>query len=753
MSSGEHSRNKIQRRLAEKFRTLSVERLERLNLAVMTLEGGAPDDAVVEETLREIHTLKGEARLVGFPAISSLSHAAEDLILAIQAAQWSAASETWDLVLEGLDRIASELREEGGDADAGAVYREQVDRTVAQGVGASAASAASATAGEVADSAHEHSAENSERDADTESAPASASRSERLQQIAGSRGGSQILVDTPTLDELISLLGGLAQGHSRTRTAALRLRRKLRDAQEQLLEFRRQASSRASREIRALDELLLGAEDDLRELGNLRFDRGLRLDRMEDVFRELRMVPLSVLLAPMPRAVRDLARDLGKNVGLEIEGAEIPVDQKIHGALRDPLLHLLRNAVDHGIELDREEAGKPATAVLEILVERRGAYVSLEIRDDGAGIDDAKVVAKAVQRGLVSPEQAEQLTTKERLALVFHSGLSTRDEATEFSGRGVGLDVVRHTVESLGGSVQLSSELGSGTSIRLTLPASLAFQSLLLVGTRSGTTYGIPAASVVRVLRLGADQLKDAAGTTVFDLDHEILPLFDFSAIVGESSNGESETQTPQEEHTVVVVEHGVRRVGFELAHVLNEESLIYRNLDPFLEDHLLVAGTAVRGDGSVVLVLSVPELIQSVHLGERRRMAAAFSGSERRAERDVLVIDDSDLTRAMICEILQGYGHRTFEAANGREALDRLRSAVPDLMLVDLDMPVMSGFEFLAARRDMPAARSIPAIVFSSRGSDEDKRRCLELGADAYVVKSEFSEGSFYGLIERFLE
>lgn len=724
--------------LLEKFRSISAGRLERLNLALLELEKDPGQTEAAEEALREIHTLKGEAKLLGFAVVSTLAHKTEELLVFAQDRGFRVASEVFDTILAGFDGMGTLLQDEEGFGFDLELYAEQAAELVA-----------------APDEAESPAPEAKEK-------PAAEPDPGPRRKV---RPADTVFVDLGRVDRLTELVGDLVQDQARReqmngrlRELAAAWREKLEQALDVVIgaatsmdasaETRRLRVERVRELLGEQRQTLAGFEAALAEQDEATFEEGLRVGQIEEGFREIRMRPLSALFGVFPRAVRDLAQELGKDVEVEVRGEAVAVDQRIHERIREPLLHLLRNAVDHGLETpaERRAAGKGATGRLQLVASQHGAHVAIAVADDGRGIDAAKLRRSAAERGLLSARETEEMNDHESLQLIFRRGLSTREAASEVSGRGIGMDVVKHEVEGLGGSIRVASDPGLGTSVHLVIPISLAFQRLLLL-EEGGRTYGLPAASVTRLLRLGPEDVRLAAGSEVFDLESEVLPLVDLAAILGGSREDAGERRAP-----VMVLGHGTSRVGLRVSSFLGERALVHKNLDPFLDGVPLVSGAAFQGDGRPVLILSVPEVVTAarVALGRGRR---AGPRRERRSERVVLVVDDSELTRVMLVEILRGLGHRVLEAANGRQAVEALVTDPADLVLLDLDMPVMDGFEFLEALRSEGRHATLPVVVFSARGSEEDKRRCLELGADAYLVKSAFQEADLVRTVGRFLD
>jgi two-component system chemotaxis sensor kinase CheA len=347
-----------------------------------------------------------------------------------------------------------------------------------------------------------------------------------------------------------------------------------------------------------------------------------------------------------------------------------------------------------------------------------------------------------VEQGLLTEEERASATRERLLDLIFREGLSTRSEVSQVSGRGVGMDVVRRRVDALGGTISIASEPGRGTTFILEAPLSLALVEVLLF-REGGVIYGLPTSSLDRVLTPEEIRLMNAAGGTVFHVDSEIVPLGDFAGIVGAATPLSADASAAR----IVIVAQRGRKLGVRVSQVLGYRSLVQRETDPFLEGVRLIAGTAMLGENEMALILDPGELI-----GGGAVRTAAHAAPARKRERSILLVDDSEITRLLLAEIFKRLGYEVREASDGRKALEAMAARLPDLILLDLDMPVMSGFAFLEALRAGGSRPHVPVVVFSSRGSDEDKRRSVGLGADAYLVKSRFQESDLVETVQRFL-
>jgi two-component system chemotaxis sensor kinase CheA len=440
----------------------------------------------------------------------------------------------------------------------------------------------------------------------------------------------------------------------------------------------------------------------------------------------MRMLPLSSIAAPFSRAVRDAAASRGKDVEFVVVGGETELDRVILETLPEPLAHLLRNAVAHGIELpeDREAAGKQRCGRVELRAEQRAGYVVLTIADDGAGVA-AEVLERARGTSLAD--------------VLADPGFSTAGALSDLAGRGVGLDAVKRHAESLGGSLDVASDPGRGTSVSLTLPVTLALLEVLLV-ERASTAYGLPLAAVEETIRV--ERRMSLEGREAVEVRGEAVPLADLAALLGLPA-------PPVSDHAVVLAAGG-RRVAVACDRPLGHEEVVVKRLGPLLDDLPAYLGAAVLGDGRVALLLDAPWLVRRAASGAppRREEPAPPEAPKR-----VLVVEDSLTVRELQRSILESAGYLVSTARDGREALDRLESD-PEIALVvsDLEMPELDGLALTRAIRSRPATAALPVVIVTTHGSDEDRSRGLEAGADAYVLKHSYKEQAFLETVARLL-
>ncbi len=482
---------------------------------------------------------------------------------------------------------------------------------------------------------------------------------------------------------------------------------------------------------RRLEHMLDGAPRAAEEAVAQEVDRGERLlDELQETVLELRMVPLSSIASSLPRAVRDLAAAEGKQVDLQITGAETQLDRVLLDGMSEAIAHLLRNAVAHGIELPdvRERAGKPRRGGLELHAEPRGGQVAIEVRDDGGGVS-AAALAEGARRGSLVEVLAEP-------------GFSTAAGVSEIAGRGVGLDAVKRQVESVGGSLAIDTEPGRGTTTRLLLPVTLALLRVLIV-RRGAQRFGLPLASVSEVVAV--ERVMMLGGRPSILVGEESLRLCDLAGVLGMAA-----PDLPGVSRALVV-DASNGRLAVACEGVVGEQEVVVKPLGLSLAGESGYLGAAILGDGAVMLVLDPAHLVRQASCASAAvRVGAAATQEARRAPK-VLVVDDQFTVRELQRSILRASGYRVEVACDGREALDTLGAGGDfDLVVTDLQMPEMDGLELLGAIRADPERSSLPVVVVTSRGSEEDRKRGAEAGADAYIVKDEFDQQALLETVKR---
>jgi two-component system sensor histidine kinase and response regulator WspE len=460
-----------------------------------------------------------------------------------------------------------------------------------------------------------------------------------------------------------------------------------------------------------------------------------------------RMRPLADGIRGFPRLVRDVARTLGKQVKFEVRGEQTGVDRDILDKLEAPLSHLIRNSLDHGIELpaDREAAGKPPTGTIRLEARHRAGMLQITLTDDGRGIDVEHLRAKAVARGLVARQVADQLTELELLEFLFLPGFSTKDQVTEISGRGVGLDVVQSMVKNVGGSVRVATQTGRQTMFTLQLPITMSVIRALLVQI-GGEPYAFPLTRIDQILFCPAASIRTVEGRQYFDRDGVSIGLVMAAQIL------ETAGQPPADPMPVVVISDRGQQFGMIVESFLGERDLEVRPLDPRLGKVPDVNSASLLENGDPVLIVDVEDLVRSIDnvLMGRRLSRVEFErmAEQARQRKRILVVDDSITVRELERQLLQARGFTVDVAVDGMDGWNAIRGTHYDLVVTDVDMPRMDGIGLVSLIKADPARRETPVVIVSYKDREEDRLRGLDAGANRYLTKSSFHDETFVDTI-----
>jgi chemotaxis protein histidine kinase CheA len=746
-----------------RFLVRASERLVALGNVLLALESRPDDKELGDELMREIHTLKGEAKLMQLGDINAVAHETEEVILAAHAAGLGQSLWCVEHILAGFDamRVLVEIEQGGAgtrpDLELIRARLTGVTQRLRGSQAGSSASAVSAGSAAVEKPAQPTSAEPVQAER-AEVRPAAAANPETEWLY---RSAAHIRVDPTKLDELGKVSAQLLLNHQTVERSMSALQKRV-DALHRELDHvdvllgRVGDPSRVTRDtleqaMQQLGQLARGwaearrsGRSDIALARDRLFQAGIAQDELQARLRDLRLQPIAVLFERFPRAARDLALAQKKRLRVEVRDAEVYVDGRVLERLGEPLLHLVRNAIDHGIEppADRKAVGKNETAVLRLSAEQVASSIQVLIEDDGRGVDLAAVRARAIQNGLLTEEQAGTYTEEQLTRLIFRPGFSTRTEATDISGRGVGLDVVARTLGDLGGSVRVKSVLGKGSQFVLTVPGSLLLKPVL-VARVGGQEFAVAAQRVERVIRLDGAQIEAVGQRRVVRLEGQRIPLADLGPALQVSAGADSNG-------SALVVSSSGRTAAFAVDDVLGQKHVLQRPTGQFIAGHSLLEGVAITEAGSAILLLSVDRLIDLQEDQHVKPVAAAQQ--EHRFRHSALVVDDSEVTRELIASILRNEGLDVVEAVNGRDALDRLRATRPSVVVSDLEMPLLDGFGLCAEIRRTAEFADLPVIMFTTRGSEADRKRGAQAGASAYLVKGNFDEAELIATVRRFL-
>ncbi|GAA7635710.1 chemotaxis histidine kinase/response regulator CheAY2 [Helicobacter pylori] len=504
-----------------------------------------------------------------------------------------------------------------------------------------------------------------------------------------------------------------------------------------------------------IGELVLGKNRLIRIYGDVeeRYDGEKFLEELNQVVSSIsavttdlqlavmktRMQPVGKVFNKFPRMVRDLSRELGKSIELIIEGEETELDKSIVEEIGDPLIHIIRNSCDHGIELleERRRLKKPETGKVQLSAYNEGNHIVIKISDDGKGLDPVMLKEKAIEKGVISEKDAEGMSDREAFNLIFKPGFSTAKVVSNVSGRGVGMDVVKTNIEKLNGIIEIDSEVGVGTTQKLKIPLTLAIIQALLVGVQE-EYYAIPLSSVLETVRISQDEIYTVDGKSVLRLRDEVLSLVRLSDIFKVDAILESNSDV-----YVVIIGLADQKIGVIVDYLIGQEEVVIKSLGYYLKNTRGIAGATVRGDGKITLIVDVGammDMAKSIKVNITTLMNESENTKSKNSPSDyvVLAIDDSSTDRAIIRKCLKPLGITLLEASNGLEGLEMLKNGdkIPDAILVDIEMPKMDGYTFASEVRKYNKFKNLPLIAVTSRITKTDRMRGVESGMTEYITK-----------------
>ncbi len=736
-------------RLRETFRVEAAEHIAGMTSSLITLENGddAERAAIVEQVFRNAHSLKGAARSVSLDGAEALCGELESIFAAIKRKELFLSAENLDSVHSALGVLATLCDSPGIPASPGGDGAQQQALAaliaIVQG-GADEAGAPAAVRPPAPPQA------DPPEDLGAVASPKVVSDTVR---VSAQKLGAILLEAEELTGVKINALGRALEIRALARDIAGWDRRRVRQV------ARLSRSSEGTADVFALLESEVlhtrAIENSLRRLAGLARRDALSLgsvaERLLEDLRDVLLLPCSRLLDPLPMIVRELAREQGKEAEVVISGEDVEIDRRVLDELKDPLIHLLRNCVDHGIEAPdvRRALGKPSRGIISISAEQvEGRRIRLTVADDGSGIDTDLIKESAVRLGIIGADRAVELTEAEISGLVFHSGLTTSPIITDLSGRGLGLAIVRDKVDGLGGSVIVNFIPGAGTVFQLLAPVSLAtFRGVFVEA--GGSRFVIPTANVVCVGRVKPEKVRTVENRETLVLDERPVSLVSLRNVLELSG---PDRRTNGGARPWVMVRAAGRQVAFLVDEVLGEEEVVAKGLGAQLTRVRNVSGVSVSGSGGVVPILNVVDLVESASMvratGPREDVADAHS---RRAAR-ILIAEDSITARTLVKSILESGGHEVVVAVDGMDAYTKLKNDSFDLVVTDVDMPRMNGFELTARIRADQKLKELPVVLVTALDSREDREYGIEVGANAYIVKTDFDQSNLLEIVRRLL-
>ena len=803
--------DKMLKELMVTFQAELQEHLSTLNKGLLLLERNpAPDERtnLLTDIFRAAHSIKGAARAVNLKDIETIAHRVEDVLAKIRDGNLSFTPHHFDALLKALDAIgtamSTHIRGEQMPTDFVTAVLARLDETtpsssnalVSLDSGPSPAIIHVSSPPEPVESYGQRTSHPaSHLNGTTSPVNLGTGRPNADEFISPSKDGvpsaagvkdqqpidprpmqgeETIRVRTAKLDMLMEGLGELLVmqmrmdklvGQMKTlQDRTMRWQKNWRKARPHYNRLRRNYIKTDQTDLVLLLDFLENNEQDLKTLGTdfnklldrLTNDRNhlqLVTDDLQNGIRNIRMLPIATLFDLFPRMVRDLAHNLSKDVVLEVEGQETEVDRQALELMKDPLTHLLRNAVDHGIEMPEERLslGKPRHGTIQLCAEQRGNNLVLTVSDDGRGINLNAVRRSAIERGLYSSDKMADLSEREVVELIFYSGLSTAGQTTNLSGRGVGMDVVRKNLEQIHGLIQVETIPGLGTTFILTLPLTLTTSQVLVLRV-SGETIALPMMNVERILYVKAGKIGSIEGHPAIYAEGRPLPLISLAHVLKLPDMEQplpSDTKIP-----VVILSVAKKRIALRVGGFLSTQQVVVKSLGSQLRRVLNITGAAILGDGQLVTILNVSDLMKSIHAKSVATSALPIITKEAQRWR-VLLADDSITTRTLEKHLLENAGYEVLTAVDGQEAwelINRNEKDLPDIVVLDINMPRMDGLVLTQSIKGNSRYAHVPVILVTSLNSPQDRLHGMEAGADAYIVKSTFDQRELLETIERLI-
>lgn len=744
--------------ILEDFLVEAFELVEQIDHDLVELESNPEDLELLNRIFRVAHTVKGSSSFLNFDVLTKLTHHMEDVLNKARHGELKITPDIMDVVLESIDRmktLLNSIRDNGNDSAIGMDIEPICAKLTAISEGnVSAVASASEEPKvepkeepkeEVVPATPEPSAEpdvdvnqlsDSEVEAEIERLlkvrkaedqarraqkqksatptapkPATETGGEKKVPASGGGGGGMdqtIRVEVKRLDHLMNLIGELVLGKNRLL--------KIYDDVEERYE----------------------GEKFLEELNQVVSQLSIITTDVQLAVMKTRMQPIAKVFNKFPRIVRDLSRELGKQIELEIMGEETELDKSIVEEIGDPIMHMIRNSCDHGVEdpATRKANGKPEKGVVQLKAYNEGNHIVVEITDDGKGLDASGLKMKALEKNFITEKEAKQMTDKEAFALIFKPGFSTAAKVTNVSGRGVGMDVVKTNIEKLNGVIEIDSELGKGSTFKLKIPLTLAIIQSLLVGTQE-EFYAIPLASVLETVRVPIDNIYTIEGKNVLRLREEVLSLVRLSDVFGVKQVLESGDQT-----YVVIIGVAESKLGIIVDTLVGQEEIVIKSMGDYLQNIQGIAGATIRGDGRVTLIIDVGammDMAKEIKVDIKAQLESSVKKpKEQPSDYKVLIVDDSKMDRTLMQKALEPLGISLLEATNGVEALNIVKSGDHeiDAMLIDIEMPRMDGYTLAGEIRKYSKYRNLPLIAVTSRTSKTDRLRGVEVGMTEYITK-----------------
>ncbi len=741
-------RLKLAPRLIQAMEILQLPMLALQERIDLELEKNPGDSELLNNIFRSAHTIKGSSRMLKLMAISEVAHKLEDVLGALRSRKIELTAKLSPLLFKGVDTIAAMIEKTDNSIELTDdntplcnALAEAAEGKIPDDV-MSALGITGHQATEVREKEAEEVDEVQAKERKTGSTTAPVAQNETLR------------INADRLNDLIRIASEMTSAHSRAKQRLTEL-----DAITKLSALAADLTTSGNNG---------GSSEDRQKAAEVVADMSLSLKKYYTTFRDdlameelmvkdlqertltLRMLPLSTVFDAFYRTVREMAQQFGKNIGLVIEGDETEMDKMIIEKIGAPLVHMIRNSIDHGIELPEEriKLGKPGKGTIRLSAGYEGGNVLIVISDDGNGIYNEKIKEKALKKGFCTEEELASMSESEIRKFIFQPGFSTSAIITDISGRGVGMDVVKkNIIEDMKGSIAIDTEEGKGTTFYIRLPMTLALMRVILVGI-SGMTFAFPDTYISEIIQVSDSDVIDVVDKRAINIREKLVPVEDLYALLGvpqKSGAGENEP-------LLLIARLGDERLAMVVDSIVSEEDMVIKSLPSHMKNIKLVSGVIITGSDEVVNVLNVPALFEAAKeiKGAVRRRGASV---EKEREIHVLVVDDSINTREIEKSILEAYGYNVTLAGDGVEAFEKAKSFKYDIVITDVEMPNMDGFTLTEKLRMDEEYHDSPIILLTSRDKEEDKRRGIQVGANAYIVKGDFEQSNLLDTVKNLIE
>lgn len=757
--------------LREIFKVESGEHIQRLEAGFLRLEAEPQNATVLEEVFREAHSLKGAARMIGLTGIEKISHRLEDILGSANKGMVPLSSEIIDCLCTGLDAIRKLVKEAVVGEPSGVIVSQVVEQLKINQESLSQCPEIKEDVAKVQTAGSEgEAAVIPDLQLPPQEPEAAARQVEVKEPPFGEFRIDTIRVETSRLDELMSQTGEL-------NVTKLRIAQRVADIKDLIQlweETCRNLADFGSRYAALKKEdpaaHYLTAKIDklgvsLNAVKNAIYEDSARLDlvssELEESISRVRLLPLSTIFNLYQRTVRDLAKDQGKEVRLVIEGGDTAADKRIIEEMKDPLMHMVRNAIDHGIELpsERERKNKPRIGTIILKAYQTPVSIVVEVSDDGQGLDLEAITRAALKRKIVSESELAAMSPSQVTSLIFLSGVSTSTFVSDVSGRGVGLDVVRVNVERLKGSIAVESRPEQGCTIRIQLPLTLATSRVMLVAVNN-MKYAIPVEHIQTTCLVNRNDIFSIEGRQAMVFNKIPVPVAALAALLElpevNGQPGDRNPQTPSyllksETLPCIILTSGADSVGVFVDELIDEQEIVLKQYGSILKRVRNISGSSILGTGEVCMVLNPYDLIKSA-IKKQTPLTAEKPLEEAEARKSILVAEDSITVRTQLKRILEGAGYEVVVAVDGAEAYSKLAGQPFAAVVSDILMPNMSGLELTEKIRRDQKYREMPIVLVTSLASDEDKQRGLEAGANAYITKPSFDQKVLLDTLRRLI-